>query len=86
MNGVFTVFSYPNAEGSDIVYFEHTAGEVYLDSPEDVRQHMEQFESLGEVAQSPSDSVAFLAEKAKEWCCHRISRSLGTSNSPPLTP
>jgi hypothetical protein len=62
MNGAFTILSFHDPGDPDIVYLEHTGGDVLLDSADDVRAHVQQFEKLQVVALSPNESVDFLVE------------------------
>jgi transcriptional regulator with XRE-family HTH domain len=67
LTGAFTIFTYLDPVDTDVVFFEHTAGEVYLDSPDEVSHHVRQFENLGAVALPPRDSAVLLNALAKEW-------------------
>lgn len=66
MNGAFTILSFPDPSDPDVVYLEHTGGDLYLDRPDQVERQKLLFEHLRAVALTPVDSAAFLVELAEE--------------------
>lgn len=61
MSGAFTIYSFSNAADPDVVYLEHAASDLYLESAQEVRRYTLVFERLRMLALSPSDSTALLA-------------------------
>jgi transcriptional regulator with XRE-family HTH domain len=62
----FSVLRFGAPEVPDIVYIEQLTSALYLGSRQDVDHYLEVMDNLSAQALSPSRSVAFLAEIAKE--------------------
>lgn len=67
MEGAFTIFSFPEEQYPDVVYIEGMMGDLYLESVESVNRYRTAFESLRDSAMSPSDTMAFIISKAREF-------------------
>ncbi|WP_189237969.1 helix-turn-helix domain-containing protein [Planomonospora parontospora] len=65
LEGAFTVLSFPEEIDPDVAYVEGTAGDIYVESSEQVDRYSLAFARICEVALSPEDSVGLIAE-AKE--------------------
>ena len=66
MEGAFTIFSFPEDQYPDVVYIEGMMGDLYLESVESVNRYRTAFESLRDLAMSPSDTMDFITSKARE--------------------
>jgi transcriptional regulator with XRE-family HTH domain len=64
MNGPFTVYRFDDWEVPDVVYLEHTRGDLYLERPEQVEPYSLAFDRLRALALSSEESVAFIASTA----------------------
>jgi transcriptional regulator with XRE-family HTH domain len=64
MSGAFTIFSFPEPDGPDVVYLEHTKSDLYLESEEEIRRYASAFDQLRAMALPPDDSIAFLVALA----------------------
>ena len=65
MNGPFTVYRFDNEEDPDVVYLEHSRGDLYLERPEQVEPYSLAFDRLRAAALSPEESVAFIAARVR---------------------
>ncbi|HEY7484623.1 MAG TPA: helix-turn-helix transcriptional regulator [Streptosporangiaceae bacterium] len=66
LDGRFTVLSYPDPADPDIAYVEGTMGNVYLESAEEIGQHIERFRRITTAALPPKESVQLIADVAQE--------------------
>jgi hypothetical protein len=57
----------PDAADPDVVYVDTTAGELFLEKPDEVRRCNLAFTRLCAAALSPAKSRKFIAEVAKEF-------------------
>ncbi|PRX07463.1 UNVERIFIED_ORG: hypothetical protein CLV66_10140 [Actinomadura viridilutea] len=60
LEGLFIVLSFPEESDPDVVYTEGIYGDVYLESPEEIKRCTLAFEELCEMALSPEESVALI--------------------------
>jgi transcriptional regulator with XRE-family HTH domain len=60
MSGAFTILNFLDSEDHDLVYLEHTAGDLYLESVEQVHRHIEMFDHLRALALTQSASMDLL--------------------------
>ncbi|MGH9210888.1 MAG: helix-turn-helix domain-containing protein [Acidimicrobiales bacterium] len=65
--GPFTIVSFPSDHDPDVVYIEHRAGAVLLESVWEVDIHSLAYEQLQSLALSPDDSLAMLRRIAREY-------------------
>ena len=66
MSGAFTIFSSPDPTDPDVVYLEHTRGDVYLESAEEVRRYAQAFDRLRAAALGLADTTALLTRLAAD--------------------
>jgi transcriptional regulator with XRE-family HTH domain len=66
MTGPFTILDFADPAAPSLVHLEHSAGDVYLGTREDLAQYERLFARLQGAALSPDSSVAFLVEMASE--------------------
>jgi transcriptional regulator with XRE-family HTH domain len=60
MDGAFTVYQFSEPTDPDVVYFEHAAADMYLESPEQVELYSRAFERIQAEALAPDESLLFL--------------------------
>jgi transcriptional regulator with XRE-family HTH domain len=65
-DGEFTVFGFPEAATSHIVYLEHPTRDFYLRKESETRRYVWLFDLLRDAALPPDESLAFVANLAKE--------------------
>ncbi|MEV6981185.1 helix-turn-helix transcriptional regulator [Sphaerisporangium sp. NPDC051017] len=65
LEGAFTILSFPDELDPDVAYVESTAGDVYVESSEQVERYTVAFERICDVALSPEHSIGLIAD-AKE--------------------
>jgi transcriptional regulator with XRE-family HTH domain len=66
LDGRFTILSYPDPADPDVAYVEGTMGNVYLESTEEIAQHVERFRRITTMALSPEESTKLIGSVAKE--------------------
>jgi transcriptional regulator with XRE-family HTH domain len=66
MSGAFTIYSFAEPNDPDVVYLEHSVGDVYLQSAEGAQRYTDAFKRLRSAALSPDDSAAFLTAAERE--------------------
>jgi hypothetical protein len=66
LDGRFTLLSYPNPNDPDIAYVEGTMGNVYVESSEEIGQHVERFRRIRTASLSPEESIELISHVAKE--------------------
>jgi transcriptional regulator with XRE-family HTH domain len=66
MDGEFVIIDYPETEDDPFVYEEGLAGDIYIEAPEEVARYRLAFDHTGDVALSPSDSLAMIRRLVKE--------------------
>jgi Domain of unknown function (DUF5753)/Helix-turn-helix domain len=66
LDGRFTLLSYPDPDDPDIAYVEGTMGNVYVESTEEIGQHVERFRRIRTAALSPEESIELISHVAKE--------------------
>jgi transcriptional regulator with XRE-family HTH domain len=68
MRGSFVVLAFPDAEDDDVLYVEDAAGGLVIKEDQDeIQAYREIFESLGNAALKPKESVNRIARLAKEF-------------------
>jgi transcriptional regulator with XRE-family HTH domain len=66
LDGRFTILSYPESADPDIAYVEGTMGNVYLESTDEIGQHVERFQRITTAALPPDESIQLISHVAKE--------------------
>jgi transcriptional regulator with XRE-family HTH domain len=66
-HGAFTVLTFPFSTDSGVVYMEHRANSVYLESFEDIDNYSLLFQRLSEMALTPAESLELVLACAKEY-------------------
>jgi transcriptional regulator with XRE-family HTH domain len=66
LDGPFTVIRFPEPTDKDMVYFEHTGWEHYLDDPDAVSLYLSLFDHIRATALKPDDSIKRLIDRADE--------------------
>jgi transcriptional regulator with XRE-family HTH domain len=66
LEGEFIVLGFPEAEDPDLLYVAYLTGSVHIEKPEEVTKAKLAFDHLRTVALSPSDSVGFVEQVARE--------------------
>lgn len=66
MAGAFVVLQFDEAAGSDVVYIETQAGDLFLESETDLRRFSAIFEHLRAQALPPEASVALITRIMSE--------------------
>lgn len=66
ITGGFTILGFFSSDDPEIVYVEHTTGDLYFDGAEQSQQYKQMFDRLQAAALTPEESVAFLIELLKE--------------------
>jgi transcriptional regulator with XRE-family HTH domain len=65
MNGPFTLYQFNSREDPDVVYLEHSRGDLYLERAEQVDPYGLAFDQLRTLALSPEDSATLIARAAR---------------------
>ena len=60
IDGAFVVYQFSAADDHDVVYFEHPATDMYLESPEQVELYTTAFRRVQAEALDPAESAVFL--------------------------
>jgi transcriptional regulator with XRE-family HTH domain len=66
LDGRFTILSYPESADPDIAYVEGTMGNVYLESTDEIGQHVERFRRITTAALPTDESIQLISHVAKE--------------------
>jgi Domain of unknown function (DUF5753) len=66
LDGPFYIIRFLEPTDRDIVYFEHTGREHYLDDPETIKLHLSLFDHIRAAALKPDDSIKRLIDRANE--------------------
>jgi transcriptional regulator with XRE-family HTH domain len=61
LEGSFTLLSYADADETDLLFLEHTAGSLHIDKPEAVSTAASAFEGMRASALNGEDSAAFIS-------------------------
>lgn len=67
MDGAFVILSFDSELDPDVVYLEGMGGEIYVENVEQVNRCNVRFDRLRDQALSEDDSMALIAEIAKEY-------------------
>lgn len=65
--GSFTILTLPQEQVSDVVYVDTLAGQIFLETPEELRRHRQIFAHLQRIALDATDSRAALLTKMAEY-------------------
>ena len=60
--GASQILTFPRSEDLDLVHLEHSSGDIYLRSPDQVGKFCALFERLRPLALTPEKSADFLRE------------------------
>jgi len=66
LEGEFIVLGFPEEEDPDLLFYSYLTGAVHVEKPEEIAKAKLAFEHLRSVALSPTDSVDFIEEVARE--------------------
>jgi transcriptional regulator with XRE-family HTH domain len=66
LSGAFNIYHFSGPDDPDVVYLEHGASDLYLESAELVQRYTAAFERLRMAALSPEDSWLFLSKVLEE--------------------
>jgi transcriptional regulator with XRE-family HTH domain len=66
LDGPFIIIRFPEPTDRDMIYFEHTEWEHYLDDPGAISLHLSLFDHIRAAALKPDDSVKALNERAEQ--------------------
>jgi transcriptional regulator with XRE-family HTH domain len=66
LDGPFFIIRFPEPNDKDMVYFEHTGWEHYLDNPDAVALYLSLFDHIRATALKPDDSIKRLIDRADE--------------------
>jgi transcriptional regulator with XRE-family HTH domain len=66
LDGSFLVFRFPEPTDRDVIYFEHTEYEHYVDDPDAIMLYVSMFEQIRAAALKPDDSIDLLTRRADE--------------------
>jgi transcriptional regulator with XRE-family HTH domain len=67
LDSTFVILQFEEAMINDVVYVEGVVGNIYMESPADLRRYREMFARLSSIALSPDDSVALVTEISKTY-------------------
>jgi transcriptional regulator with XRE-family HTH domain len=65
MSGTFAVYRFSDPTDPDVVHFEHTPSDLYLEAPEQVQRYAAAFDRLRGAALDPTDSSRFVGDLAR---------------------
>ncbi|MFV2083963.1 helix-turn-helix domain-containing protein [Micromonospora sp. LOL_021] len=77
MDGTFTILDFPEPSDADVVYAENATGGLFLEKTEELRKYIFIFDHIRAAALTPEESVAMIAERAKEPLWTSRSRGFG---------
>jgi transcriptional regulator with XRE-family HTH domain len=66
LDGPFMVIRFPEPTDRDMIYFEHTGSEHYLDDPKVISQYLSLFDHIRAAALEPDESLYRLSSRADE--------------------
>jgi transcriptional regulator with XRE-family HTH domain len=66
LDGPFYIIRFFEPTDRDMIYFEHTGWEHYLDDPETIKLHLSLFDHIRAAALKPEDSINRLIDRADE--------------------
>ncbi len=66
MDGTFTILDFPEPTDTDVVYAENATGGLFLEKADELRKYVFIFDHIRAAALRPEESVALLADLAKE--------------------
>jgi transcriptional regulator with XRE-family HTH domain len=66
LDGPFIIIRFPEPTDRDVIYFEHTDQEHYVDEPDAVSLHVSLFDHIRAAAVKPDDSLALLSRRADQ--------------------
>ena len=66
LDGPFIIIRFPEPTDRDMIYFEHTGWEHYLDDPRALSLYLSLFDQIRATALRPDDSLKILSERADE--------------------
>jgi transcriptional regulator with XRE-family HTH domain len=66
MDGAFAILGYDTSPQEDLVFATNAAGGLFLEKPEELHRYGLIFDHLRAKALEPEESIAFLADRAKE--------------------
>jgi transcriptional regulator with XRE-family HTH domain len=66
LDGPFTVLRFPEPTDRDMISFEHTGWEHYLDDPKTISLHLSLFDHIRVAALKPDESLSQLSSRADE--------------------
>jgi transcriptional regulator with XRE-family HTH domain len=66
LDGPFYIIRFFEPTDRDMIYFEHTEWEHYLDDPETIKLHLSLFDHIRAAALKPEDSIKRLIDRADE--------------------
>jgi transcriptional regulator with XRE-family HTH domain len=66
LDGSFIIIRFPEPNDRDMIYFEHTDWEHYLDDPGAISLYLSLFDHIRAAALKPNDSLRVLSERADE--------------------
>lgn len=79
MDGTFTILDFPEPGDPDVVYAENATGGLFLEKSEELQKYAFIFDHIRAAAIRPEESVALIAELAKEPLWKSRKRSSGWS-------
>ncbi|UGQ15433.1 helix-turn-helix domain-containing protein [Yinghuangia sp. ASG 101] len=66
MHGSFVLMDFPDPDDPELVYIESMAGDLFLETDEDIRRYNQIFDHLRAVALSPGNSANLITAVARE--------------------
>jgi transcriptional regulator with XRE-family HTH domain len=66
VDGAFTIFGFSKPANPDVIHLEHTTGDLYLESAQEVEEYMLAFNRLRAVGLSQDESIALLGRLTVE--------------------
>jgi transcriptional regulator with XRE-family HTH domain len=66
LDGPFVVIRFPEQNDQDMIYFEHTGREHYVDDPNSISLYLSLFDHIRATALKPDDSLKLLHRRAEE--------------------
>jgi transcriptional regulator with XRE-family HTH domain len=66
LDGPFYIIRFPEPTDRDMIYFEHTGREHYLDDPETIKLHLSLFDHIRAAALKPDDSIKRLIDRVDQ--------------------
>jgi transcriptional regulator with XRE-family HTH domain len=66
LDGPFTIIRFSEPTDRDMIYFEHTGWEHYLDDPNSISLHLSLFDHIRAAASKPDESLDLMRSRADE--------------------